>query len=158
MNKGFILEDMKLREIKVRSRVRTTEVFTINVYQQQTHLKCGLAACEGRRTKATPAGRLKQHKTVWKTKLIAPGFSRSLQMLSWTGTGQTPSRKVRLTFKPQQGQPLLGPKRNLPNGLGAGHEDCYVLGPTEGSAPVCTGFQLGMCVDSKTLCKAMVMF
>lgn len=111
------------------------------MYQQQTHLKCGLAACEGRRTKATPAGRLKQHKTVWKMKLIPPGLSRSPQMLSWSGTGQMPSRKVRLIFKPQQGQPLLGPERklsvsskqNLSNGLGAGHEDCHVLGPTEGS-------------------------
>lgn len=87
-------------------------------------------------------------------------------MLSWSGTGQMPSRKVRLTFKPQQGQPLLGPERklsvsskqNLPNGLGAGHEACHELGPIEGSAPVCTGFQLGMCVDSKTLCEAMAMF
>lgn len=62
-------------------------------------------------------------------------------MLSWSGTSQVPSRKVRLTFKPQQGQPLLGPERklsvsskqNLSNGLGAGHEDCHVLGPTVGS-------------------------
>ena len=81
-------------------------------------------------------------------------------------TGQMPSRKVRLTFKSQQGQPSLGPetklsvssKQNLPKGLGAGHEDYHVLGPTEGSAPVCTGFQLSMRVDSKTLCEAMAMF
>lgn len=83
------------------------------MYQQQTHLKCGLAAGEGRRTKATPAGRLKQHKTVWEMKLVAPGFSKSPQKLSWSGTGQMLRGKVRLTFKPQQGQPLLGPEKEI---------------------------------------------